>query len=261
MTGPLELTDVREDDELLDRLGRGLSLPKDDDDVVRMLVDWRTDILDDRGVAEAPEIALPAAPLTRGIRVRRVRRSVRSGAVAAGLVGVLGSLGLGAAAMRASPDSVLFPLTKVVASQHAESMQARQEVQAALELARRQAASGDPAGARTTLHSAHRRLADVQPEDGRDVLRAQVRQAQSGLGATPGPGVSPTAAPPPPGTPEPRPTPRSDPEPTPEPTAQPEPTPEPTAQPEPTPEPTEPTEPAEPAESPIPSPDGAADPA
>lgn len=236
MSDPLQLAVVKQDDELLDRLGQGLSAHEHDDDTARLLLDWRADIFGQLPVVDRLETAAPPAlPLLRR-RMRLPRPSLRLAGAAAGLVGVLSSLGVGAAASKASPDSVLFPLTKVVASQHAESVQARDDVWAALQLAERQAAAGDTAGARLTLAAAQRRVADVRPEDGRDALRAQVRAAQSKLRTPPAPaasptggpaaGLSPTVAPGPPSpaaqsSPEPGPNPESTPDPAPAPTPSP----------------------------------------
>jgi len=259
MTGPLELTGIQRDDELLDRLGQGqgqggLGDVGDVGDVAVIMRAWRADILRDIGGDEAPVLAAPApappaAPL-RG-RIAGGHPRFRPVACAAALAIVFGSVGVGAAAGQASPDSVLFPLTKVVAGQHADSVLAREEVRTALELAQRQAASGDMGAARKTLHSAQQRVADVRPVDGRDVLRAEVRQAQTALGTVPAPSpaptVDPTAAPSPTGAPG-APTPTPDPSPPPEETPEPSPPPEET--PEPTPSPPAPAPAEVPAEAP-----------
>lgn len=236
MTGPLELTGIQDDDELLDRVGRGRALRADDDGIAGVLVDWRADIVDAFSGSAVPGVdARPGAlmvPLPRARRRPVLRRSVRTAVVAAGLVGVLSSLGVGAVASKASPDSVLFPLTRVVASEHAQSVEARDDVWADLQRANRQAAAGDLAGAHRALRSAQGRLADVRPEDGREVLRAQLRQAQSQLGAAPVGAATPTPAPQSTVAPQ-SPSPTPDSSSLPQPSAQPQPTPTPSAAPPP----------------------------
>ncbi len=203
MSGPLELTAVGDDDELLDRIGQGGSLHDDDDAVAEMLFGWRADIVDDADDrwAAAARAASPAALHPPRVRPYARRPSLRSAAAAAAMIGVLSSLAVAAAASQASPDSVLFPLTRVVASQHAESVQARDDVRAALQRAQAQADAGHRVAARKTLRAAQLRTADIRPDDGRAALRAQVDRALARLAVPAPPAVRPSALPAP--TPEP----------------------------------------------------------
>lgn len=240
MSEPLALAVVREDDRLLDRLAQGRPSSGQDDSLSTVLLAWRGDILDQLPIDDGFESAVaPAAPTRHRLRVRPSGTRARSAVVAAGVAGLLAALGVTAAASQATPGSVLFPLTKVVAAQHAQSVQAREDVRAALQRAERQAAEGDMAGASETLRSAQQRVTDVRAQDGRAALLAQLRQAESSVGTPTAPGVSatagPSAAPSPPAVPNlPSPTPQSspEPEPTPQPTSPPpEPSPEPTPSP------------------------------
>lgn len=118
----------RDDDELLDRLGRGE--PVDGGEVERMLSDWRASMptagpTDDR-LLDAVTAAVSRPP-------RRRLRKVTAGVAAAAL---LSGGALTAVAAQAGPDSPLWPVTEVVFGGLAESRAALENADLALRDAR-----------------------------------------------------------------------------------------------------------------------------
>lgn len=114
MTTNPDLRTVRKDDRLLDRLGRGE--PVRGDDVEAMLSAWRRTL----PVADPPEPRLVAAVTRKPVpKRRRARTSV---GIAASFV-LLGG-GVTTAAAFAQPDSPLWPVTRFVYSDLADSRQA-----------------------------------------------------------------------------------------------------------------------------------------
>ncbi len=164
------------------------------------------------------------------------RRLVLS--VAAATVGVV-SLGSVAAASSAQPGSVLWPLTKVVNADRAQSLEAREEAFDRLHEAQSAAKKNKLQTAREHLQVALSDAEKVRDKDGREQLRQQlgVMQTQLGSPADPAPVPSPNQPPPPSPSPTPAPTPAPTPlPPTPAPPS-PSPTPAPTPPPKPPPSP------------------------
>jgi hypothetical protein len=85
-------------------------------------------------------------------------------AAAAGLVILLGGVSLGS--YSAEPDDTLWPVTKVLYSERAESVEAAGRVEARIARAERAIAEGQPALAKEVLRAAAADLAVVRPEDG-----------------------------------------------------------------------------------------------
>jgi hypothetical protein len=239
VNAPLELGAVQRDDALLDRIGQRQQDGDRTDLVTALLVGWRTDITDGDAPLEvaAPDTSegtetasAPADPPTAGASGRR--RSARPLILGVGLVVVLLSA-TGVAAARATPGSVLWPVTKVVASRHAHSVMAREHVLESLAAARKQAGRGNAAAARASLDEATDRVDEVQPGDGKSNLQSRLADLEKmldGSGAVtappqdgnPGPTPQPVdpstaASPSPSDTPETSPTPAPPPEPTPSP--------------------------------------------
>ncbi len=229
MSPPLELAAVQRDDVLLDRLAVGLDPFDAADETAVLLRGWRADVLRDIEPG-APEEPAP-------VRASASRRSARPVVVAAVLAALFSLGGVAAAATQASPGSVLWPVTKLVAHGHALSVQARADVRDALRQAQQQSAAGDRAGALATLRGALQRLRAVHSGDGAAGLRAAVMQLETSLGAAPGSGDGAAPAPAVTATPSPppAPSPAVTSAPTPEPTPTPDPTP--AAQPTPPPDP------------------------
>lgn len=139
--------------------------------------------------------ASDVAAETDELAVRRKRRLRLSRRVAVGaavvVIGVSSAGGVAAASV-AQPGSLLWPLSKVVDHDRANSLEARQTAQDRLENARK-AAQRDPNSARAYLQSALDEADRVRAKDGQDKLRAQAQQLQQQLAV---PGASPTAVPP-----------------------------------------------------------------
>lgn len=183
------------------------------DDGAEAPVDAEDD--DDDGVT-------PLAGRPRRGHHRQQARRLRYAAVAAIVVGAfsLGG-GMAAATVNAKPGSPLWPLAKIIDSDHAHSVEARMEVQEALRQAQKDAREGDTAQALERLRKAKQKLAQVKPDDGKDELTKQLGQLERQVGAVPLPGPTPT----PTGGPVPSPTPSSHPTPSSPPSDNPSPTP------------------------------------
>lgn len=196
MSEPLELAAVQRDDVLLDRLGRREYVGESGSLVTTLLAGWRTDISD--GAESLPK---EAAEDTRVVSSagRRAARPVVAGFVAAAVL--LSASGVAAAAARATPGSVLWPVTQVVAPSHAHSVVAREHVLRSLAVARKQASQGDKAAARATLADAVSRVDEVDAGDGKSTLQAKLKEFGKQLDgggpipAAPPPGPAPSASP------------------------------------------------------------------
>jgi hypothetical protein len=205
MNPPLELSAVQRDDALLDQVGQRQHVADGTDLVAALLVGWVTDICDEGG-SPPVEVSLPTATSTR----RRSGRPVIVGLVATAVLVSASSVAV--AATRATPGSVLWPVTRVVAARHAQSVLARERVLRSLAVAQRQAAQGNAAAAAANLDDARSRVGDVQPVDGKSSLQAKVAALQaaldhSGAGTTNPTGPGTASVPPP----DPQPSPTSSP--------------------------------------------------
>ncbi len=132
MTDP-DLRTLRDDDDLLDRLGHGE--PADGDDVAAMLAGWRRSL----PVAGRPDDELIAAVTRRTARPRR--RLARATLGVAASVALVGG-GVTVAAAQAGPDSPLWPVTRLVYGDLAESRAALDDATRAVSDARTAAGQG-----------------------------------------------------------------------------------------------------------------------
>ncbi len=165
MTGPVDIVAVQHDDMLLDRLGSAVGLRPSDDEVAALLDAWRADLADEELVlVERPVLEpLPPVELPPAVSGRRYTRALVVGAVLAGVIGSAG--GVAAAAAQATPGSVLWPVTKVVAPGHAQHAEAREYTDAALGIARRLRTQGDTKGAMKTLLTALQQARAAHADD------------------------------------------------------------------------------------------------
>src|SRR6476660_8177364 len=134
---------------------------------------WRADV-----VAEPiPELVdLEAAvaavragmPATRPSRSGRARHLVPVAAAAAFLVLVGGGVTIGSAT--AEPDSALWPVSKVLFSERAESVEAAVRVSDKIDHAKQALTEGKPEQAAADLAQAQDDLAKVRPQEGKDEL-------------------------------------------------------------------------------------------
>lgn len=120
----------RDDDELLDRLGRGE--PVDDGEVERMLSSWRTS-MPTAGPTDERLLDAVTATVARPPRRRGRMRKVTAGVAAAALI--TGGA-LTAVAAQAGPNSPLWPVTELVFGGLAESRAAFESADHALRDAR-----------------------------------------------------------------------------------------------------------------------------
>jgi hypothetical protein len=192
---------IARDDQLLDRLGRDEDTGTDDP-LAHSFAEWRRDLC-----AEPIRERRVAAFRSGG---GRVGRSVAAGAIASAIA--LASVGgVAAAATQAGPGSALFPITRVVAADRAESRQAAQRARLALDEAAAAADADERDQAAAHLEAAEQVAGRVRRDDGAGELRdraAELRRRLAAPAATPtaSPSASPSASPGASATPSPRPS-------------------------------------------------------
>ena len=147
-----------------------------------LLVAWRSELL------EPPLPALPtlAARLMLAPADRSRRRSMRSllsvGAAICALL--LASTIVGAHS--AEPGQPLWGLNVVLFSDHANSVQAKVNIESAIAVAQRALIEGNPAKARAVLRNLDGEVDKVLPADGRAALQRDVDELQKQVGMGPG---------------------------------------------------------------------------
>jgi hypothetical protein len=178
-----DLRTQRYDDQLLDQLGRGERIqPRDDVDA--MLGAWRQEL----PTAGPPDPRLVAAVTTVQSRPKR-KVSRASLSIAASVALLSGGVMVGAA--YANPDSPLWPVTRLVYGNLAESRMAVSEADQALADARSAVARGDYREADRLLDAASRLAGQVDdPAEARrlraaiDALRDRLADAPQGRTAS-----------------------------------------------------------------------------
>jgi hypothetical protein len=176
---PIDLAAVQADDELINALGAGFGVPSGgrsfhaDDQVVALLSSWRADVVAEP-IPELVDLETAVAavragmPATRPSRSGRARHLVPVAAAAAFLVLVGGGVTIGSAT--AEPDSALWPVSKVLFSERAESVEAAVRVSDKIENAKQALSEGKPEQAAAELAQAQQELAKVRPQEGKDEL-------------------------------------------------------------------------------------------
>ena len=176
---PIDLAAVQADDELINALGAGFGVPSGgrsfhaDDQVVALLSKWRADVVEEpipelidlETAVAAVRAGMPAAKPTRSARARHL---VPVAAAAAFLVLVGGGVTIGSAT--AEPDSALWPVSKVLFSERAESVEAAVRVSDKIDNAKQALSEGKPEQAAAELAQAQQELAKVRPQEGKDEL-------------------------------------------------------------------------------------------
>jgi hypothetical protein len=176
---PVDLVAVQADDELINALAAGFGVPSGgrayhaDDQVVALLSSWRTDVmaepipelLDLETAVAAVRSGMPSAKPTRSARARHL---VPVAAAAAFLVLVGGGVTIGSAT--AEPDSALWPVSKVLFSERAESVEAAVRVSDKIDNAKQALMEGKPEQAAADLAQAQQELSKVRPQEGKDEL-------------------------------------------------------------------------------------------
>lgn len=188
---------ISRDDAFLDALGRG-EPPDPSDPLALALSDWRRDIVD------TPLSATPEPALT--VLRRRVGRGITVAAVVSA-VGLGSVTGMAAAATQAQPGSALWPITRMVAPERAESRQAAYQARDWMDRAAAAAAEDRREQAARYLAQAEADAGRVRGDDGADALRdraaelrRQLEGSETGAGTgsrteSPAPEESPTVTP------------------------------------------------------------------
>lgn len=202
----IDLFAVRADDELIDALAACASaLPVHqvgsgaEDRVSALLAAWKAEVDED------PFPSLVDVDAAVGvIRVGRTGRGrsrylVPVAVAGAALVALLGGLSIGS--YSAQPDDVLWPVSKVLYAERAESVVAAERAEDRIATAKRAIADGDPQTAERVLTAAATDLDGVRAEEGhgelaevQDFLAAKAEETAPGESSDPG---SPLRADPP----------------------------------------------------------------
>jgi hypothetical protein len=183
-----DLSQITADDALLDALGRGEPAP-DGDEMAGLLHAWRAD-LDTPLDAGQPLVGeLLEAETYRPIELRSRRRPSRLLTGIAAAILVFG--GLAAGASRAGPDSPLWPLTKVMYPEQADTRSAER----AISEARAALAANRLDEANHQLDVATTLVGRLQNSDDKTRLTDQITQLRQLIAARLAPSAGPTAAP------------------------------------------------------------------
>jgi hypothetical protein len=155
-----DVATVTADDQLLDALGRGEAAPADDQ-VAGMLAAWRGEL-----AAEMPTVRKPTPAGVVDLGGKRARRALRPGRMAlvaaAAVVAIAGTVTF--AAGEAGPQSPLWPITRLIYSDRAESRLAQQDAEQAIARARQAIAEGRYTDAEKQLTEAKTLIGRVRDE-------------------------------------------------------------------------------------------------
>ncbi len=165
--GRIDLTTLAEDDQLLDALGRG-ETPNRDDAVAALLGDWRAALPETCPVEEGP-----------GRPRRRRGRLVVAAAVA--LVAAGG--GVSAAAEHADPDSPLWPVTRLLYSDLADSRAAGHAADETVTVAVEATENGHYDQATELLDQATTLVAQVAEPEAAQQLRNRIATVRAQIAA------------------------------------------------------------------------------
>ncbi|PRW64688.1 anti-sigma-D factor RsdA [Actinopolyspora mortivallis] len=179
---PVDLAEVRADDELLDLLGSTEAERGDtadaEADLEALLLAWRREV-DSAPVGELVDTDRAVAAVEEGRPRRRARRRRHLVPVAtAAAVLMITFTGVGVAARDAGPGDALWGVTQVLYSDRAASAAAASRAENQLELASRAWQRGEQEEAETALHRAAQQLRTVEPGQ-----RSDLRQAHASLSA------------------------------------------------------------------------------
>lgn len=194
---PFDLDVIRDDDALLDALGRGEPIGSDDG-IGTLLAEWRSDLVGEPAPLSTIRSAHPAdagaAAVSAGLprtapRRRRLSRRVRLATVAAAIVAVAG--GLVGAAATATPGGPLWSISQAIFPERADRIAAED----ALAQARRAVDSGNFDQARRSLASADKLISRIHDPHQVAKLRNEMQQIEQLLASVAVPGVPlPTAS-------------------------------------------------------------------
>ena len=181
---PVDPDQLARDDALFNALAAGTPGPADDD-LATMLSAWQTSL-------SAPTSVAPATPAPPA-RVRSPRPLAKLVAALAGAVVVLGG-GLTAAAASAGPDSPLWPITRIVYADRADSRAASQSATELLDQATKAFAEHRYTDSAALVDQASAYVPKVTDAATRQRLEARIQQLRAALATVslPVPGSSPT---------------------------------------------------------------------
>jgi len=192
---PVDLVAVQADDELINALSAGypVSAPglfgyDADDRVAAILAAWKAEV-DEDPIPELVDVDQAVAAVLAGRpRKARARHLAPVAAAAAFLVLTLG--GVSVTSHSAEPGDVLWPVSRVLFSERAESVEAAARVEDHIDRAKQALVSGKPTMAERELEQAHVDLAAVRPEEGQveladvqDFLLAKAQETPEGVPA------------------------------------------------------------------------------
>jgi hypothetical protein len=194
---PVDLVAVQADDELINALAAGVSVSSSgagndvEDHVSTILAAWKAEV-DAEPVPELVDLDSAIAAIRSGRpAANRLRHLAPVAAAAAFVVLTVGGLSVGS--YSAEPSDVLWPVTKVLYSEKAESVEAADRVEKRIARAKQAIAAGQPALADEELKAAAADLAVVRPQEGRstltevqDFLVAKAQETQPGIPTDPG---------------------------------------------------------------------------
>ncbi|MGQ0777380.1 MAG: anti-sigma-D factor RsdA [Pseudonocardiales bacterium] len=182
---PVDLAAVQADDALLNTLGRA-DVVRDDTDteLARVLVAWRREI-DTESFGPWVDTDTAAARISAARRPAPRRHSVLGAVAAAAAVLVVAFAGVGLGAKSAQPGDIWFPLTKVLYSEYARSVEAAMVVETELDQAETALEKGDTSQAIQSLEVVQENLAVIADEQGRDRFETKARKLEDILQGTP----------------------------------------------------------------------------
>lgn len=195
---PVDLAAVQADDALLNTLGRA-DVVRDDTDaeLARVLVAWRREV-GTEPIGQLVDIDTAADTISAARKPASRRHSVLGAVAAAAAVLVVAFAGVGLGAKSAEPGDIWFPLTKVLYSEYARSVEAKEMVETELDQAQTALEEGDTSQARQSLERVQEHLAVIAEEQGRDRLTTEHRKLEEMLQGAPSPTESASPPPPPP---------------------------------------------------------------
>ena len=196
---PVDLVAVQADDELINALSAGWSGPPaggaaynagygPDDRVTAILAAWRAEV-DSEPIPELIDVDTAVATVLKARpRPARARHLAPIAAAAAFLVLTLGGVSVGSNS--AEPGDVLWPVSKVVFPERAQSVEAAVRAEEHIDKAKQALVAGQPAVAAEELARAEAELPTIRPEEGRveladvqDFLMAKAKETPEGTPA------------------------------------------------------------------------------
>lgn len=185
----VDLTAVHRDDEFLDAIADGRSVPLDDPataELAGLMFAWRTEVLADPPPARPTltDVETAIAAEQAALRRRSTTRNLRLVSGAAGILALAGA-GLMVMSENSQPGDPLWSVKKVVFASEAEQTQARVDVQSTLESAQEAVDAGDDVRADQLITKAQGQLEAINDRDTRERMQQWIRRLQDDNGDHP----------------------------------------------------------------------------